>query len=170
MAALCLLLSCYDGIPQKLLDVDKYQTNKTGLIPSSNTNIPCLNSDFKHFPHLGLKHSACHQGRPFPRCVQPPRAAPYLLRVLSLLHVVEFVVLDVAVARERRLPGDGDRGGGAGEGADVGSGAGQLDCNTTGSSVRAQPALPRAPGKQGGSLWDMERWDQISKFCLFPFV
>lgn len=54
----------------------------------------------------------------------------YLLRVLPFLHVVEFVVLDVAVARERRLPGDGDGGGGAGEGADVGSGAGQLNCNT----------------------------------------
>lgn len=58
--------------------------------------------------------------------------ALYLLCVLSLLHVVEFVVLDVPVARERRLPGDGDAGGGAGPGADVGSGAGQLDCNTRG--------------------------------------
>lgn len=54
----------------------------------------------------------------------------YLLCVLPLLHVVEFVVLDVPVARERRLPGDGDGGGRAGEGADVGSGPRQLDCNT----------------------------------------
>lgn len=74
-------------------------------------------------------------------------AAPYLLRVLPLLHVVEFVVLDVAVARERRLPGDGDGGGGAREGADVGSGAGQLDCNTRGNSVSPEPRVP-IPGQQ----------------------
>lgn len=75
-------------------------------------------------------------------------AAPYLLGVLPLLHVVEFVVLDVPVARERRLPGDGDGGGGAGEGADVGSGAGQLDCNTAGSSVSHSLACPPLPSTQ----------------------
>lgn len=85
-------------------------------------------------------------------------AAPYLLRVLPLLHVVEFVVLDVAVARERRLPGDGDGGGGAGEGADVGSGAGQLDCNTRGNSVSPEPGVP-TPGQQPRKRRDFSHCD-----------
>lgn len=109
-------------------------------------------------------------------------AAPYLLRVLPLLHVVEFVVLDVAVARERCLPGDGDGGGGAGEGADVGSGAGQLDCNTRGNSVSPEPGVP-TPGQQPRKRGDFSHCDiphgstvgwkggtKFPKEILVPFV
>lgn len=52
---------------------------------------------------------------------------PYLFRVLSLLHVVELVVLDLPVPGQRRLPADGDRGGGSRVRADVGGRTGELN-------------------------------------------